>query len=44
MQPLKSLFEILPYDYAASFIVEIGRQNDSQKLIELFVIYSDSTP
>lgn len=44
MQPLKDLLDILPVDYAASFIVEIGRQNDSQQLTELMIIYSENKP
>lgn len=44
MQPLVKLFEILPYDYAAAFIVEAGRQNDSNKLTDLLLINSTLKP
>ena len=44
MQPLIKLFEILPYDYAAAFIVEAGRQNDSDKLTDLLIINSTLKP
>lgn len=44
MQPLIKLLEILPYDQAAAFIVEAGRQNDSNKLIEYLLITSTLRP
>ena len=44
MQPLVKLFEILPYDYAAAFIVEAGRQNDSNQLTNLLSISSTLKP
>lgn len=44
MEPLKKLLDMLPYSAAASFIVEIGRQNDSQKLEDLLINYSDLKP
>lgn len=44
MQPLIKLLKILPYDWAASFIVEVGRQNDSTKLADLLLIYSTDKP
>lgn len=44
MKPLIQLLEILPYDMAASFLVEIGRQNDSQQLTDLLIIFSDDSP
>lgn len=44
MQPLIKLLEILPYDQAAAFIVEAGRQNDSNKLTDLLLINSTLKP
>ena len=44
MIPLIKLLEILPYDWAASFIVEVGRQNDSTKLADLLLVYSTDKP
>lgn len=44
MQPLVKLFEILSYDHAAAFIVEAGRQNDSNRLSELLLISSTLKP
>lgn len=44
MQPLIKLLEILPNDQAAAFIVEAGRQNDSNDLTGLLLITSTLKP